>query len=350
MSKHHFQSLYAALSAFLLLWLGGKYLLPLFLPFLLGFLLALAAEPAVSLLDRHFPGRRGIAAFLGVSVTILLLSVLLTLFLRLLVRELGHLAALLPDLETSARQGLSALESWLLSLAASAPEGLRSTLTRSVLRLFDGGSDLYSRMLTQLPAMATGVLSHVPDSFLFFGTGLLSAYLFSGRMPLLRSWFHRLLPQNWQERWIPAFVGLRNAVSGWTRAQLTLMGLTFLLICSVFLLLGISPAPLWALVIALVDAVPMLGTGLILLPWSLASFLQGNSLRALCMVALFAAATVLRSILEPRLLGKHLGLDPLITLIAMYLGYRLLGFPGLLLSPMLAVTVVQIIKTAREEP
>lgn len=349
MSKHHFQSLYAALSAFLLLWLGGKYILPLILPFLLGFLLALAAEPAVALLDRHLPLRRGGAAFLGVSVTVLLLSVLITLLLRFLVRELGHIASLLPDLEQSVRQGLSDLENWLLSLAMSAPEGLRSLLTRSILDLFDGGSNLYGSMLTRLPVMATGVLSHVPEGFLFFGTGLLSAYLFSARMPRLRAQFHRLLPQNWRDRWIPAIRGLRNALLGWGRAQLTLMGLTFLLICGGLLLLKVPLAPLWALVIALVDAVPMLGTGLILIPWSLICFLQGQSLRALGLAALFAAATVLRTTLEPRLLGRHLGLDPLVTLMAMYLGYRLLGFPGLLLSPIFAVTVVQIIKATQEE-
>ena len=349
MSNYRFQSLYTVLSAFLLLWLGGKYILPLILPFLLGFLLALAAEPAVALLDRHLPFRRGGAAFLGVSVTVLLLSVLITLLLRFLVRELGHLASLLPNLEQSAHRGLSALENWLLGLAMSAPEGLRSLLTRSILGLFDGGSNLYGSMLTRLPVMATGVLSHVPEGFLFFGTGLLSSYLFSARMPRLRAQFHRLLPKNWQDRWVPALTGLRNALIGWGRAQLTLLGLTFLLICGGLLLLKVPLAPLWALVIALVDAVPMLGTGLILLPWSLICFLQGQSLRALGMAALFAAATVLRTTLEPRLLGRHLGLDPLVTLMAMYLGYRLLGFPGLLLSPIFAVTVVQIIKATQEE-
>ena len=349
MSKHHFQSLYAALSAFLLLWLGGKYILPLILPFLLGFLLALGAEPAVALLERRLPQRRGLCAFLGVTATVLLLSALITLVLRFLVRELSHLASLLPDLEQSARRGLSSLENWLLGAAMSAPEGLRSLLTRGILGLFDGGNDLYGRMLTQIPLMATGVLSHVPDGFLFFGTGLLSSYLFSARIPRLRSWLHRILPKSWQERWVPAITGLRKALFGWTRAQLTLLGLTYLLLCGGFLFLKVPLAFLWALAVALVDAVPMLGTGLILIPWSLICFLQHNTVRALGMLVLFSAATVLRTTLEPRLLGKHLGLDPLVTLISMYLGYRLLGFAGLLLSPMVAVTGVQIFKATTGE-
>lgn len=349
MSNHRFRTLYTALAGLLLLWLGGKYILPLTLPFLLGFLLALAAEPAVRFLCRRLPLNRGISSFLGVTVTLIFLSVLLTLLISLLVRELGHLAGILPDLEQTARQGLTSLEDWLLSVAMAAPEGIRPLLTRSVLGAFDSGSALYDQALTRLPVMATGVLSHIPDGFLFFGTGLLSAYLISARMPRLRAWLQRILPKDWLSRWLPAIRSLKGSVFGWLRAQLKLSALTYAIVCAGLLLLGISFAPIWALLIALVDAVPMLGTGLILAPWSLILFLQGNTVRALGMLGLFVAATLTRSVLEPRLLGRQLGLDPLVTLVAMYLGYQLFGITGLLLSPILAVTAVQFIKTTRPE-
>lgn len=349
MSKQRFQALSTALSALLLLWLTGKYLLPLILPFVLGFLLALAAEPAVGMLNRRLPLQRGTAAFLGVTTTFVFLSVLVTLLISLLIRELGRLADILPDLERTARQGLASLENWLLGLAMTSPQGIRPLLTRGILGLFDSGSDLYGQALSQLPRLATGVLSQVPDSFLFFGTGLLSSYLISARMPQLRAWLGRLLPKDWNSRWLPALGGMKDALVGWLRAQLKLSGLTFLLVCAGFLLLRISFAPVWAVGIALVDAVPMLGTGLILLPWSLICLLQGNHIRALGMLGIFAAATITRTTLEPRLLGRQLGLDPLVTLVAMYLGYQLLGIPGLLLSPLLAVTVVQIVKAAHRE-
>lgn len=346
-SRRH--ALFAALIVLTALWLGGTYILPLALPFLLGFLLALAAEPGVRLLHRKLRLGRGISAFLGVTVTLVLFSALAILLVSILVKELGRLAGILPDLEQTARQGLTALEDWLLRLAMAAPDGVRPLLTRSVLGLFDGGSDLYDRAIAQLPTVATGLLSHVPDSFLSLGTGLLSAYLFSARMPKLHTWLLRRLPQDWRSRWLPALNDLKNSVLGWLRAQLKLMGLTFAILCAGLLLLRVSFAPVWALLIALVDAVPMLGTGLILAPWSLVCFLQGNTVRALGMLGLFAAATLTRSTLEPRLLGKQLGLDPLVTLAALYLGYQFFGVPGMLLSPILAVTVVQFLHSAPKE-
>lgn len=349
MSNSRIQRLSIAIFAFPAAWLCLKYLLPLTLPFLLGFLLATAAEPGVRLLRRKFPGRRNLCSFLGVTVTLILLSTLAVLLVSLLVRELGRLAGILPNLEETARRGLTALENRLLGLAMAAPEGIRSTLTKSILSLFDGGSDLYSHAISQLPTIATGFLSHVPDSFLALGTGLLSSYLFSARMPDLRAWFRQRLPEKLRNRWLPAIRHLKEAVLGWLQAQLKLSGLTFGLLLAGLLLLRVSFAPVWALLIALVDAVPMLGTGLILVPWSLILFLDGSTVRALGMLGLFAAATLTRSMLEPRLLGRELGLDPLVTLAAMYLGYQLCGIPGLLLSPILAVTLVQFLRTAPKE-
>lgn len=349
MSNSRIRRLSVAILALPAVWLGVKYLLPLTLPFLLGFLLAAAAEPGVRLLHRKLPRHRTLCSFLGVTGTLTLLSALGVLLVSLLIKELGRLAGILPDLEQTARRGLAALENWMLGLAMSAPEGIRSLLSRSILGLFDSGNDLYSRAISQLPTIATGFLSHVPDSFLALGTGLLSAYLFSARMPVLRTWFRQRLPKNLKSRWLPAMQHLKEAVLGWLQAQLKLSGMTFFLLLTGLLLLQVSFAPVWALLIALVDAVPMLGTGLVLVPWSLILFLEGNSVQALGMLGLFAAATLTRSMLEPRLLGKELGLDPLVTLAAMYLGYQLFGIIGLLLSPVLAVTAVQLLKSAPYE-
>ncbi len=345
----HIRLLSAALAVLVLAWLGGKYILPLGMPFLLGFLLALGAEPGVRFLEQRFHLRRSIAAFLGVTTALVLLSAISMLLISLLVKELGRLAGILPDLEGSVRQGLGSLEDWLLGLAMAAPDGVRPLLIRSILSLFDSGSDLYDRAIAQLPTIATGVLSHVPDSFLTAGTGLLSAYLFSARMPRIRAWAGRFIPGFRNSRWLKVLQNLKRAVFGWLQAQAKLMALTFAILCAGLLLLRISFAPVWAAIIALVDAVPMLGTGLILAPWSLVCFLRGDTIRALGMLGLFAAATVARSALEPRLLGKQLGLDPLVTLAALYLGYQLFGIPGLMASPILAVTAVQLIKSAPKE-
>jgi predicted PurR-regulated permease PerM len=136
---------------------------------------------------------------------------------------------------------------------------------------------------------------------------------------------------------------LKKAIGGWLWAQCKLIGITFLVLTIGFFLLQISYAPVWAALISLVDALPVLGTGIILVPWSFICFLQGNSIRAVGLLGTYVVAVLLRSVLEPRFVGKQLGLDPLVTLFSMYAGYRLFGLGGMILSPLLAVTATQLL-------
>ena len=111
-----------------------------------------------------------------------------------------------------------------------------------------------------------------------------------------------------------------------------------------FFLLRVSQPLFWAALVALVDAFPILGTGTILVPWSIFSFLQSDPVLAFGLLILYGATALTRSVLEPRLLGQQLGLDPLVTLMTLYAGYRLWGIGGMLLTPMLAVAATQLIK------
>lgn len=329
---------FALLAAFFGAWLGLKYLLPLAMPFLLGTALALAAEPAVRLLCRRLP--RGISAALGVTGSLGLLTCLVFLAGAMLVKELGLLAGALPDLSRTAQGGLDSLEGFLLNLADRAPEGVRPLLSRTVTGAFRDGSDLVKQLSTRLPGMASAVLSWLPGSALTLGTGILSAYMVSARLPRLKRW----LRGSSLAKLVPVAKSIKTALGGWLKAQLKLAGVCFCLVCGGFLLLRIPYAPIWAVLTALVDAVPVLGTGTVLLPWSLVCLLQGQQVRALGMVSIYAVAMIARSVLEPRLVGKQLGLDPLITLAALYTGFRLWGIAGMLLSPLLCVAVSEAVK------
>lgn len=321
------------------LFFGGKYIFPLFYPFLLGFLLSVVAEPGVKRLSRHMS--RGLAAGIGVTISLLIIFFAMALFGGLLVRQIGKMTAVLPDLEAAAQESSRTLEEFLLELAGKAPLGLRNLLRRGVLGLFGNGNILMEKGLSYLPRVVSGILSHLPGGAVAVGTGILSAYLISARMPKLSA----LVPGEWKNRMTPVLGNLKSAVLGWLTAQAKLTGLTFLVCLGGLLLLGVRYAPVWALAIALVDAVPLLGSGLVLVPWSLVSFLQGDSPRGLGLLGVFAAAFLLRTVLEPRLVGKQMGLDPLVTLVALYLGFQLGGIWGLILSPVVAVTAVELVRS-----
>ena len=319
-----------------------RYLLPLVLPFLLGAGLAVAAEPLVGVLNRHLKLKRPLATAVGVSMAFSFLVLAVMVLCAVLVRQLRGLAGMLPQLETALHTGLDTADRWLVILSGHVPGELGAVLTRNVHSLFAGGDALLSRAADVALKLASGILTHVPDSALGLAAGIISSYMFSAKLPKIRSWFQSRLSDDQLAPLTGALRRLKSGLFGWLRAQLRLSGVTFLLTGTAFLLLRVPQGLLWAGLVALVDAFPILGTGTVLVPWSIFSFLQGDHFLAIGLLVLYGATALTRSVLEPRLVGQQLGLDPLITLMALYAGYRLWGIGGMLLAPILAVAVTQL--------
>ncbi len=331
-----------AVGVFVALWLGVRYLLPVAAPFLFGALLALAAEPAGRFATRkgHLP--RHIAAPLAVGSTLLLFIALLSILGAAAVRELGSLVHALPDLQKTAMDGVHTLQNYLTDMAEKAPDGVRPLLTDTVHRVFSDGTAVMDQVADRLPGVIGSVLGAVPDRALGFGTGILAAFMISARLPKLKAEIVARIPEKWKETYLPAISRLRRTLWGWLKAQLTLALITWGIVTVGFLLMKIPFAPAWAILVALVDAVPLLGTGTVLGPCAVVCILQGKISQALSYLGVYLVAVTVRTSLEPRLVGRHLGLDPLATLFSIYLGYRFWGFLGLVFAPIVASAVLQL--------
>ena len=321
-----------------------RFLLPLIFPFLIAFLLALAAEPIVRFGCRRLRLPRALSAGIGVSLSFLFLVAALLILGALILRQLRELAGILPDLSGTIRGGMDSVSAWLLRLTEKAPGSIQPVLTRNINDFFSGGSAFLDRISTYLLRLASGILSQVPGRALSFGTAIIASFMISAKLPKIKNFLKRRLNIQKLQPLSTALQRLKKSLLCWLKAQFKLSGITFCLITAGLLLLRISYAPFWAALIAVVDAFPVLGSGSVLVPWSLVAFLQGDRVLAFGLLGLYGAVTVSRSILEPRLVGKQLGIDPLLTLLALYVGFRLFGLPGMILSPLIAVTVTQLME------
>lgn len=329
-----FKKILTLAGAFLALLLGARYVLPVALPFLLGAGVALAAEPLVGRMAARLP--RGAAAGLGVTAVLAGTVAIGALVGAVAVKEVGRLAAVVPDLQNTARQGMVLVQDWLVNLSQQAPEGVRPVLQRTVLDLFDDGTVLLQQVTQRIPGAVGTAVGWVGDGVLALGTGVLSAFLISARLPRLKAFFRSRMPKSWHDKYLPALRRVKTALGGWLKAQLKLSAVTWGIVTVGFLLLRISHGPAWAALVAVVDAVPILGTGTVLVPWALVCLLQGEGLRAIGLLCTYGAAMITRTALEPRLVGHQLGLDPLATLVSLYVGYRFWGIAGMLVTPILA--------------
>jgi sporulation integral membrane protein YtvI len=259
-----------------------------------------------------------------------------------LIRELGSLARVLPDLGQTAKSSFSLVRSWLLQLSSHSPETIQPLLRQNVDRFFSDGTALLDRVISYLLSLAGNFLSHVPNSALSLGTAVISAFLISAKLPKIRRWLLRQIPREWLCTLKRTGSQIRSVLTAWLTAQCKLTGVSFVILFLGLVILRIPHALLWALGICLVDAFPVLGVGTVLLPWSLVCLLQQDIPRAIGLASTYIAVTLTRSMLEPRFLGRHLGLDPLVTLIALYIGFRLWGIPGMILAPILTVITLRI--------
>ena len=318
------------------------------MPFLLGTMLALSAEPMAKLLTGklHFP--RPIASALGVTASFFFFTMLLLLLCAFVMRELRVLAGILPQLESTAQNGLSLLRNRLLAFSNRMPEGIQPILRENILSLFSNGTGFLNQAIRYFLELAGNLLTHIPNSALTLGTAILSGYMISAKLPKLRSWILAKLPQERILSLLHTFHQLKKVITGWLLAQAKLMGVTFCILFPGLLLLRIPNAFLWTAGISLVDAFPVLGVGTVLIPWALISFLQQNTAQAIGLAGIYITVSLIRSALEPKFIGRHLNLDPLVTLIAMYAGFQLWGIGGMLLSPLITVIALQLVPAPKK--
>ena len=315
-------------------WAFVALLLPVLWPFLIGLAVSLLAEKPVRLLQTRARFPRWLAS----GVCVLALFVLLfggAFFLcRLLCTEAADLARQLPQLAEGLAPPVLRLKDRLLSLAEKLPDGLGKGLRAGVESFFQNGAGFGSKLYESLFSWASGVIGRLPDAVLFTVTAVLSSFMLSGELPAIRTWLQKLARPEWLEK--------LQRLGGWLRAQLKLMGITFLILNVGLLVLRVRYPLLAALVITVVDALPVFGTGTILIPWALVLFLRGQTKTGVGLVVLYGAAALSRQALEPRLVGKQVGLNPVLTLLALYTGYRLLGVGGMIVFPITAMLLKQI--------
>lgn len=329
-----------------LLWLGGavvffKWLLAPLLPFLLALALSAMVEPLVQRLRRWMRVRRSFAAGLVTTLLLLvlgggaaLLAARLTMELRQWSDRLPRLIAGFPALWNGM---LDRIESWY----AASPSLIRSGLDLLAGQLMEEGPSLAGAAGAWIMGAASSLLAGLPDAGLFLVTTVLAVYFTSLSYPAILSFLKRQLPPAWQGRCREAARCFRSTILKWLRAEFLLILATFGILLAGFLWMGLDYALLAAVFTALVDALPVLGTGTVLFPWAVVCFLTGNTERGLALLALYAVGLIVHTLLEPRLLAGQADLPPVTALLAMYTGFRFMGVGGMILFPVVLLLLKQ---------
>jgi predicted PurR-regulated permease PerM len=287
---------------------------------ILALLLAWLARKAVAALESRGLPRRWAAILVALAGTAA--GVLLLWGMAWAVwSALSRAACLLPD--------TAQLFPRLRALAARLPDGLSSLGTQAVATLEQRSTQLREQLLLRTARLSAQVLTQVPHWLFFWLIVGSSSFYAAAHWRRLRPLLLRAVPEEWRPPLGSALVRLGHGAGRWLAVQGRLMLFQFLLVTAGLLLLGQRSAGAVAALAALSDALPLLGTGAVLLPLALLRALEGAPLTALGLCVLTVCCSVLRAIQEPRLVGRQAGLSPFFTLLGVYLGAECFGLGGM---------------------
>ena len=319
------------LSSLILLIVFAEYVLPVIMPFLLAWLVVtLTASSAIKLSERIKSPVRIIRLLMS-----LLLCVIFFLTLALLVWQISSaLWRLLSDIEEDSRfyETLSAIFSMNIPVLGDLPFELVDKISGAVERVISGGLTLVANGITSL-------VSGLPRLFLFLLVTLISLVYFALDYDKISAFITSVLPKRVSQIITRLRTALITVVKKYVFSYFILLLITYsVMLCGLWLL-RIDHAPVIALFISILDLLPIIGVGTVLIPWSIIELAMGNKLLGIGLILLFVVNAVIRQLSEPRIVGKSLNLHPVITLIMIYVGYSLFGFLGVLILPVIAVSV-----------
>ena len=315
-----------------------KYLFSVILPFALGFLLSLLLRPAMRLIRFRTNVSRKIISAILVSVCGAFVFFILYLIAARLYNEGRELVTKL----SSNMQGdtLVSLENIpVISSLISAAESAGVDVLKTAGHFFE----------EKIPSFVGSIAEFLPNLIFFFAAFVFSAVYFLSDYDKIRTFCRGKLSGGMFSKL--GFIKRKSmsALCGFLKGYFIIMMITFAELFVGFLILGINYALLTASVAAVVDILPILGVGTVLLPWALYEFSVGNAVRAGGLCVLFIIISGVRQFLEPAVLGKKVGLHPLFSMFSMYLGFKLFGFVGMLFFPFLSSLVVEIIYSSSKE-
>ena len=321
-----------------LFYLLFQYALPLFLPFLLAYAISWLIRPIAHKLAKRTRIPRGVLAVAFLLIIFGLGGWGLWAGSVRLVAELGNLVERLLS-EGGIFDAMDSLMLWAQNIGArfvffSAEEGNAKAFYDAVMQMV---GNLLSSLASRLPDVAAALFSALPSVLFFLLVSVVACFYFCTDDAAVLRGLASHLPRSWQEKMPRIKENLRDAVRKYLKAYGILMALTFALLLVGFWVLGVEYAFLLAFLIALADLLPVIGVGTVLIPWGIVMLIQRRFYLGFGLLILYLVISIIRQFAEPKVLGKSLGLHPLLTLFATYVGFTLFGLIGMILAPIVAL-------------
>ena len=256
--------------------------------------------------------------------------------------EVTDLIRNFPDIYAQLEEGLREIGATLSGAFHRLPQGIQDGWTAMIANLDTYMGELVSKISEPTVTAAGNFAKRLPSYLISFIVAILAAYFFTIQREEVIAWFKKIAPPSVEKRMTLVMDNLKYAVGGYFKAQFKIMGIVFLILFAGFLVLNIHYAVLVAFLISFLDFLPFFGTGTALIPWAIYSFFIGEYKIMAGLVIIYAVSQVVRQLLQPKLVGDSMGMNPLVTLLLLYVGYRIKGVLGMILAVPLGLVLINM--------
>lgn len=311
-----------------LIFLVGRFIY-MFLPFILAFIMTAAISPLRNFLVRKVRFPQGLAVLTAMIIEIGGIGVIIALLIVRLIREIQEIYIHWPHynelLQRFLSHWLDKIEIYYLKLPGNNIDALNNTV---------------KDFINTVPALLAYILSFaakIPEIIIVIVIALVATFFMSQGSKRYLSEFSHIFPLEWRENLSELGRDFSRAFAGFIRAEFIVFLITLFLSIVGLMIIHTKYAIVLGTITGIFGILPVLGVGIILIPWSILAFISGHSLLAIELLVLTIIITILRHIIEPKILGDNVGLDPLLVLVSMYIGLTSTGVIGLILGPFILI-------------
>lgn len=319
-----------------LLYFALKYLPGLFMPFIWALVIVLVTNPIVNLLEKKFKIPRKIGGPVIVLFAILLLLVLVYFLITVVFAEATDLV---KDMGTELKSLPQKFEEFsgkynIFLDRIELPDALKTTFDFN--NIVSNLTSSLSKSL-DLQNIVSGLITNASSFILGFFIMIVATVLLSADYIRIRAFVMRQLSPKYQKTMLNVKVFMKHTVWGYTKTYSIIFAFYFVVMYIIFLLMKVPHALLLSFLIGIVDLMPVLGLGAVLIPWSVISFISGDAWMGIVLIVSYIILTFVRNLIEPKLIGKQVGIHPFVALLSIYIGLKLFGVIGIFLVPLAVI-------------
>lgn len=310
----------------------GPRLLKFFLPFVIGWIISMIANPLVRFLEKRVKiVRKHSSVMIVVAVLAVIITALYFVISKLISETVGFIGDV-PRYYDAAAVEVQKMLVQIERLLQFLPQDVQDSVNQFFAHLGEYLNLAVQKIASPTVTVAGNVVKSIPAALVYTIVTIFSSYLFIVNRDKILEFFRKYMPVGGTKYYRYLQKDVKHLVGGYFLAQFKIMFVIAVVLAVGFLVLGVDYALLIAIIIALLDFLPVLGTGTILIPWAVIRVFSGEYAFAFGLVIIYVLTLVLRQVIQPKIVGDTMGLDPLMTLLFLFLGFKISGLAGMILA------------------